>query len=252
MPYKYAKTLLDYSDLASGRVFHSLPGHPAFPVRLASEIFQRCMVGREKIYKNSDPCILYDPCCGTAYHLSILAYLHGEHIRAVIGSDIDEKAVAIAERNLELLTVAGLDQRLAEISQLFELYSKDSHKGALSSGHILKNRISTLTQEHPIITKVFEADATDSTTILKNIKPNSVDIVFTDVPYGQHSHWQSFDSNELLNPVWSMLNALTSIISSESIVAIVSDKKQKVAHESFQRLEQFQIGKRRVVVLKRI
>ncbi len=155
MQYKYAKTPLDHSDLASGRVLYSLPGHPAFPVRLASEIFQRCMAYRETIYKNSDPCTLYDPCCGTAYHLSVLAYLHGEQIREVIGSDIDEKAVAIAKRNLEMLTVAGLDQRLAEISQLFELYSKDSHKDALSSGHILKNRISALMQEHSIVTKVF-------------------------------------------------------------------------------------------------
>ena len=252
MQYKCARTPLDYSDFASGRVFHSLPGHPAFPVRLASEIFQRCIIGREKIYNNSDTCILYDPCCGTAYHLSVLAYLHGEKIRAVIGSDVDGKAVAIAKRNLDLLTIAGLDQRIGEISQLFELYGKDSHKDALSSGHILKNRISALTQAHPIVTQVFEANATDSTTILKNIKPNSVDIVFTDVPYGQHSHWQSSDSSELLNPIWLMLNALTSIISSESVVAIVSDKKQKVSHESFQRIEQFQIGKRRVVILRPI
>ena len=252
MQYKYARTPLDYSDLASGRVFHSLPGHPAFPVRLASEIFQRCMISREKFYKNSGPCIMYDPCCGTAYHLSVLAYLHGENIRTVIGSDMDGKAVAVAKRNLELLTVDGLDQRIGEISQLFELYGKDSHKDALSSSHILKNRISALTQEHPIATKVFEADATDSTTILKNINPKSVDIVFTDVPYGQHSHWQSSHSHEVLKPVWSMLNTLTSIISSESIVAIVSDKKQKVSHESFQRIEQFQVGKRRVVILRPI
>jgi 23S rRNA (guanine2535-N1)-methyltransferase len=251
MQYKYAKTLLDYSDLASGRVFHSLPGHPAFPVRLASEIFQRCIVGREKIYNNSDPCILYDPCCGTAYHLSVLAYLHGENIRAVIGSDIDAKAVAIAKRNLELLTVAGLDQRIAEISQLFELYGKDSHRDALRSGYTLRNNISALTQEeHPIATKVFQASATDVKAIIKNIEPNSVDIVFTDVPYGQHSHWKGSNHNELSNPLWSMLNGLISILSPASIVAIVSDKQQKVSHESFQRLEQFQIGKRRVVILK--
>ena len=252
MQYKYARTPLDYSDLASGRVFHSLPGHPAFPVRLASEIFQRCMASREMIYKDSTPCSLYDPCCGTAYHLTVLAYLHGEHIGAVIGSDIDGKAVAIAKRNLDLLSIAGLDQRIGEISQLFELYSKDSHKDALASGYTLKNRISAITREHPIATKMFQASATDHEAILKNIKPNSVDIVFTDVPYGQHSHWQSSHSNELLNPAWSMLNALTSILSSESVVAIVSDKKQKVSHESFQRIEQFQTGKRRVVILKPI
>jgi len=252
MQYKYTKAPLDYSDFASGRVFYSLPGHPAFPVRLASEIFQRCMVSLEKIYNNSDPCILYDPCCGTAYHLSVLAYLHGEHIREVIGSDIDTKAVALAKRNLELLTVAGLDKRISEISKLLELYSKDSHKDALQSGYILKNRISRLKDKRPIATKVFQASATDSKALIKNIKPNSVDIVFTDVPYGQHSHWQSSNSSDLLNPLWLMLNGLIGILSPESIVAIVSDKQQKVSHEGFQRIEQFQIGKRRVVILKPI
>ena len=47
MQYKFAKEQPDYSDLASGRVFYSLPGHPAFPVRLASEVFQRCLAHRE-------------------------------------------------------------------------------------------------------------------------------------------------------------------------------------------------------------
>src|ERR1044071_1824451 len=114
MQYQFEKEQLDYSDLASGRVFHSLPGHPAFPVRLASEIFQRCKANRETIYKNSTRCVLYDPCCGAAYHLSVLAYLHREHIQEVIGSDVDEKAVALAERNLELVSIVGLDKRIIE------------------------------------------------------------------------------------------------------------------------------------------
>src|SRR5690349_8686028 len=116
MQYKYERESLDYSDFASGRVFYSLPGHPAFPIRLASEVFQRCMAHREKLYKDSTPCTLYDPCCGAAYHLSVLGYLHGKLIREIIGSDIHEKAVAIAKHNLDLLNVAGLDQRINEIT----------------------------------------------------------------------------------------------------------------------------------------
>ena len=166
MQYKYVKEQLDYSDFASGRVFYSMSGHPAFPVRLASEIFQRCVVSRKTIYNNSTPCTLYDPCCGAAYHLSVLAYLHREHIREVIGSDIDEKAVTLANQNLGLLGVVGLDKRISEISKMFELYNKDSHKDALASGYILKDRISALAQEHPLITKVFQTSATDSKTIM--------------------------------------------------------------------------------------
>ena len=252
MQYKYATENLDYSDFSSGRVLYSLPGHPAFPIRLASEIFQRCVALRKTIYENSTPCILYDPCCGAAYHLSVLAFLHGEHIQKIIASDVDEKAVALAKRNLGLLSSAGLDNRIGEISKMLEQYGKDSHKDALRSANILKNKLLSLPENHLHRIKVFQANATNSEEIFKHIKAKSVDIVFTDVPYGQHSHWHDSELNESSNPLWSMLNALLGVLSSLSLVAIVSDKQQKVAHESYQRVEQFQIGKRRVVILKPI
>src|SRR5215216_6396625 len=122
MQYKYAKEQLDYSDFSSGRVFYSLPGHPAFPVRLASEIFQRCLAQRKTLYQVSTPCALYDPCCGAAYHLSVLSYLHREHIREVIASDIDAKAVALAGRNLGLLYMDGLEKRIHELSDMLKTY----------------------------------------------------------------------------------------------------------------------------------
>jgi hypothetical protein len=249
MQYKYAKEHPDYSDLASGRVFYSLPGYPAFPVRLASEIFQRCVMVRKTTYNNSTPCTLYDPCCGAAYHLSVLAYLHGEHIREIIASDVDENATSLATRNLGLLTVSGLDKRIAEISNMIEQYGKDSHKEALRSANILKSKIISLTQNHLLATRVFQSSATDEAEISRNIKTNSVDIVFTDVPYGQHSHWQDSNPDEVSNPLRKMLGALLSVLSPPSVVAIVSDKKQKVSHESYRRVEQFQLGKRRVVIL---
>ena len=252
MQYKYEKENQDYSDLASGRVFYSISGHPAFPVRLASEIFQRCVADRETIYKNSTPCTLYDPCCGTAYHLSVLGYLHGRNIREIIGSDIDEKAVDLAKRNLSLLSVPGLDGRIAEITHMIAQYQKDSHKDALKSAYLLRGQVVTVAQEHSIVTRVFQANAMDSRTILENVKPRSVDIVFTDVPYGLHSQWERSDFDELSNPMWAMLDSLVNILSASSIVAIVADKKQKVLHKSYQRVEQFQIGKRRVAILKPI
>ncbi|MBL8077318.1 MAG: methyltransferase domain-containing protein [Anaerolineales bacterium] len=245
MQYKYAIERADYSDLASGRVFHSLPGHPAFPIRLASEIFQRCVDHRSRLYQASGQCTLYDPCCGAAYHLSVLAYLHGEHLQEVIGSDINEKAVALAQRNLSLLDIHGLDQRIAEISSLLQQYGKDSHREAMESAAVLKTQIVLLS---PLISmRTFQANATEEIGISKSIKEKSVDIVFTDIPYGQHSNWEDTRSDF---PAQSMLNALKGFLSSHSVVAIVSDKRQKVLHEGYQRIEHFQIGKRRVVILK--
>jgi 16S rRNA G966 N2-methylase RsmD len=252
MQYQYVKERVDYSDLTSGRVFYSLPGHPAFPVRLSSEIFQQALAIRATTYQTSTPCILYDPCCGAAYSLSVLGYLHGEKIQELIGSDVDEKAVALARQNLGLLNISGLNNRMNEISEMLRLYGKESHQAALASSYILQKRILSLHKDHLITTKVFQTSIFDSKAMLENIKGRSVDIVFTDIPYGQHSQWQADGSAETSNPIWSMLNTLTSVLSPTSIVAIVSDKGQKIAHENYQRMKQFQIGKRRVHILKPI
>jgi tRNA G10 N-methylase Trm11 len=240
MQYKYTKERPDYSDLASGRVLYSLPGHPAFPVRLASEIFQRCMALRE----DAAPCVLYDPCCGAAYHLSVLGYLHGEHIQEIIASDVDEKAVSLAKQNLGLLTPAGLDRRIDQISDLLRQYGKESHAEALGSAKKLKS----LLPSAQLKTETFQASALDDKAMFENIKPNSVDIVLTDVPYGQGSSWERAEGS--LNPLWAMLEALRGVLSPSSVVAIISDKGQKAAHERYQRVEHFQVGKRRVTILK--
>jgi len=252
MQYKFAKEQPDYSDLASGRVLYSLPGHPAFPVRLASEIFQRCLAQRERIYQVSTPGTLYDPCCGAAYHLSVLAYLHPEHLREVIASDIDEKAVALAERNLGLLHPEGMGHRVHELSELLEQYGKESHREALRSASRLQENLSAFTEKSPIKTRVFQAGALDRNAILTHIQPHSVDILFTDVPYGRHSQWSAADLNESPNPLTAMLDAVLDVLSPSSVVAVASDKGQKAAHERFQRVEHFQVGKRRVAILRPI
>jgi 23S rRNA (guanine2535-N1)-methyltransferase len=113
------------------------------------------------------------------------------------------------------------------------------------------NRKFALIENHPVATRVFQASAADGQKISSNIKQKSVDLVFTDVPYGQHSHWRDSDFNKVVEePLGSMLEALLGILSPASVVAIVSDKGQKVLHEGYQRIEKFQIGKRRVVILK--
>jgi len=250
MHYQFAKEQRNYSDLASGRVFYSRPGYPALPVRLASEIFQRCMAIRTTEHLPT-PLVLFDPCCGGAYHLSVLAYLHREWIREVIGSDVEEEAIALAQRNLELLSVSGLDQRIQEIDGMLGRFGKTSHQEALKSAAVLRQTVASWGKKLPLKISTFLANATDGRALYDNLKGAKVDIVLTDVPYGQCTRWIRSDSEPSPSePLWSMLTALLGILSPVGIVAIVSDKRQKIKHENYERLEQFQVGKRRIGILR--
>jgi hypothetical protein len=180
----------------------------------------------------------------------VLGFLHGEQIREIIASDINETAVTAAGRNLGLLHRDGLDKRIRELSAMLEQYGKDSHREALQSASVLKENLLSRRENWPVATKIFQANATDRKAISSHIQPQSVDILFTDVPHGRHSQWHDTDSNPVFDPLKGMLNALKDIVSASSILAIASDKQQKVSHESYQRIEHFQVGKRRVVILK--
>jgi len=251
MRYRFAKERQDYSDYASGRVFYNFPGHPAFPVRLTSEIFQRCVAFR-KTSGITDPCVIYDPCCGGAYHLGTLAYLHWYAISEIIGSDADPEALSLAERNLALLTVDGLDRRMTEISEMLASFKKPSHAAALESAKTLRHRLLKLLETHRVTTRLFQADATDSRSLRDKLHGTRVDVIITDVPYGWRSAWQfSAPAHEApLGPIWQTLEALLPVLAVQSVVAVAADKRQKIAHEAYRRIERFRVGKRQVALLQ--
>ncbi|TFG68231.1 MAG: rRNA methyltransferase [Anaerolineales bacterium] len=248
MPYRYAIEKTDYSDFASGCVFYGAPGHPAFPIRLASEIYQACLALRVKGGLTSR-CVLYDPVCGGAYHLSVLAYLHWETIHSVIGSDVDKEIIATAERNIGLLTLEGVETRIQKIEGLFHAYGKQSHKSALASALRLRDQLLTHTRYHTINQAVFCADALDATALQNHLGDVTADIVFADIPYGMHSRWQIADTS-IQYPITHMLSSLLPVLAEGGIVAVAADKSAQVTHPLYMRVERFQSGKRQVILLK--
>lgn len=253
MPYQFATEPEDYADFASGRVFYNAPGHPALPVRLVSELLQRCLAIRQQ-HGLTEPVTIYDPCCGSAYHLSVLAYLHWVEIDKILASDVDEAVLHTAVHNLNLLTTTGLQTRAAEIAEMQQKFGKSSHDEAAVSVQKLAKRLEGNLREHVIETAVFSADATNAEAISQGIAGQKIDIVLADVPYGQLSNWQSSDDllageKSLVEP---MLAALLPVLSPETVVAIIANKAQKFVHENYRRVGRFQIGKRRVTLLQKL
>ncbi|MCB9134179.1 MAG: hypothetical protein H6636_02055 [Anaerolineales bacterium] len=247
MPYRFVTEKEDYSDFASGCVFYNAPGHPAFPVRLVDEIFQRCLALRGG---ETSPVHLYDPCCGAAYHLAVLGYLHSRRIASLTASDVDTAILEVARRNLSLLTPSGLVQRQIELETMATQFGKESHVAALASVERFRGRWKERSSSFPM--HLFRADATHSHEIAAQLPVQPVDVVLSDVPYDQHSAWQLHETLHASPspPLWHLLDALIPFLSPQSVVAIAADKGQKIQHEAYRRAERFQVGKRQIALLQ--
>ena len=237
MKYKYT-VKEDHSDLSSGRVLYSLPGASAFPIRLMSEIFQFCY----EYLNTEDKVTIYDPCCGSAYHLTALGFLHADRINKMICSDISNDILNFAKKNLDLLSLKGIDERIAEIGKMSAEFKKDSHKEALKSAERLRNSI----LDNTIETKSFSRNILSTETI-KELNNEHIDIVFADIPYENLESWQGTEAEG--NEIEIMLENLLKIAKPDSLVVIASTKKQIVEHEKYSRIKKMTIGKRKITIL---
>ncbi len=231
MEYKYTKNE-NYEDFASGRVLYHVGGEPTFPVRLSLEIYERCL---QYCGKKTD-ISLYDCCCGGGYLLTILGLLKSNSISSLYGSDINSESLKLAEDNLGLLKVSGISKRRAELEALYQKYKKVSHMEALQSIDRMEQR---LTKD--IKTSVFKQNVFDVSNL-----PFIPDIIITDVPYGNMVEWDEGNGD-----VNQMMNALSAVCGTETIICICMDKKQKIKTDIFQRLERQLVGKRKFEIYKK-
>ncbi|MCI9540444.1 MAG: N-6 DNA methylase [Lachnospiraceae bacterium] len=230
MVYKYCENK-NFKDLASGKVIVHKAGYPNFPIRLAQEIFCRCL----HYLDNPNNICIYDPCCGGGYLLTILGFLNFGQIKTIIASDISDEAIQLANENLSLLNISGLEQRIQQLNHYLLLHNKNSHAEALKSA---TNLLSILTNStHEIKHKVFKTNILSSNPF--NNQDLKVDIIFTDVPYGNLVKWQDKTQDNI-----NLLDQFLPIIKDKTIIAICSDKSQKFQSNHFQRIEKQMIGKR--------
>lgn len=236
MEYKYCKNK-NFEDFACGRVIYYKSGMTNFPVRLAQEIYGRCV---SYLQKKDDICI-YDPCCGGGYLLTVLGFLNMGSINMLIGSDISDEAVELAWHNLSLLTEEGLEKRIRQLDNYYSEFGKQSHKEAIDSAKRLMHIVKKYDKKPTI--SVFKGDILAKETL--TAKDFKADIVITDVPYGNLVSWQGAGQD----PINVLIENLMPILKPESVVAICSDKRQKMAVENFKRLERQRVGKRKFEIL---
>lgn len=245
MEYIFETKPSGYEDFASGRALYSARGTTAFPVRLASEIMQRCFRHLEG-KRHEEPYAVYDPCCGGAYMLTVVGLLHGHRIKRIVASDVNPEVLGIAEKNLSLLSADGMSRRKKELARLLEQFNKPSHREALESVEKLARLLAHSYIEE---TSSFHHDITASSGADLPVQAGGADIALTDFPYGAIVHWQS----ECGSPLPRFFdNMYARLEPGRSVMAVVADKRQKLRHDKFRRLEPFKAGKRQVAIFEPI
>jgi 23S rRNA (guanine2535-N1)-methyltransferase len=233
----------NYEDYSSGRVLYGAPMATNFPASLSVEIYKRCSeyLTREG---NSGPYTIYDPFCGVAYSLTIIGFFNGKNIKEIIASDADTTILEFAHKNLSLLTIKGIENRIKELGVFIKEYKKNSHREALLSAEKLKKK----TLELSLVIEEFQFNILDNAQLPKVVK--QIDMIITDLPYGKLTNWKGVD--EASNPAQQFLNKVKDRLSKKSVIAVVFNKQQKVSYGGYTKIKAFKIGKRKVLLLKPI
>lgn len=230
MQYRHTSADTNYEDLASGSVLRSAPGFPGFPVRLASELFS---LGRDDLSLNR-PLVLYDPFCGSGQLVSGLGFLHQPQLAHIVGSDVSEEAVRLASQNLALLGADGLRERVASLQSMHTEFGKDSHARAI----LAAGRLGQLPGQEPKVT-TGAADALDAVQVRQLLGPTKVDLVISDLPYGDQTTWSGSQDR----PVDTLLDVLGAALPADAVVVLVG-RGRKLPGGSGQSYRTLRIGTR--------
>lgn len=240
MPYRYATERMDGSDFASGYVLHSAPRHPAFPVRLAVEMFLRA---RARLPADA-PVTLWDPCCGSGHLLTALGWTRRRDIGRVVASDADADSLTLARKNLKLLTPEGLRDRAAERRDKSARFGKPGYADAARAAERIGSRLADDGGALPW--DVWQADVFDPSALARVVAGGPPDIVLTDVPYAEHTHWSGAVPEQ---PIPAMLRALAAVLPPHAVLA-VADRSRRIPVAPLRPVERMRIGTRSLALLR--
>ncbi|MDS2172383.1 hypothetical protein Q7C18_06720 [Nesterenkonia sp. CL21] len=240
MVYRYALARENYADLSTGRVLYSAPGFPAFPVRLASEIFQRALT-----LTQGGPVTVWDPCCGSGYLLTVLSFLHRRNITRLLGTDLDPAALTLAQKNLNLLSEHGLEARSVELQERAERLGKPAYVEAAVAAQRLAHSLTE--QGGPLPHTTGQADVFDPDQLQLTLGSHRPELVITDVPYGERTSWGGSDKAA---GIPGMLRALGSVLENNAVIAVTTRGRKVHVNDGPSPIASFKIGTRAVAFFR--
>lgn len=242
MEYRYAPRD-DHRDLASGAVLRSRPGMPAFPVRLARELFGRA---RSHLADPGAPLALWDPCCGSAQLLVALGLSERAHLRQVVGSDVDPEMLDLARTNGRLLTVAGLAARERELRAEHERHGRPAHREAAEAARRLADGLACAGGDLPFA--VHRADALDRVAVGEMVAHVRPDLVLADLPHGRMVSWS--DTDDDVEAIGRLAATLGAALADDAVVVLVARSRRAPLPPGTRALERLRTGHRSAAIVR--
>ncbi|WP_017595801.1 hypothetical protein [Nocardiopsis potens] len=237
MAYRFATDRADRSDLASGTVLRSAPGHPGYPVRLAEELLGRVL----SHLPERRPAGLWDPCCGSGHLAASLGLLHRAELAHVLAGDADPDAVGIARRNLALLAPGGLAERERELLAA----GAGTGRGSFAERAAAARRLAAVLEAGggPLPAEARVEDA-----FRPGSPPRPVDAVITDVPYGGLARWHGAPPGA--DPVHALLTAVAGVLPDHAVLAVSARARKVALPAGVAALERVRVGNRAAVLVR--
>jgi hypothetical protein len=140
-----------------------------------------------------------------------------------------------------------MEKRMDELKGFIEKYFKQSHREALESATLLKQRVAS---HSPISVRAFPANILAATPLPSFL--SGIDIVITDLPYGTLTSWSGV-ANET-DAAGKLLEKLHDRFRKPAAMAISSHKKQKGEYrlDEYNAVATFTLERRRITLLEPI
>ena len=182
---------------------------------------------------------LWDPCCGSGYLVTVLGLLHRDLLTHVRASDVDPDAVAIAARNLELLTAEGLAERERELRRSALDFGRVAYVERAEAARDLAAGLAATGGDLP-----HESAVADVFTLTE---PVDADLVVTDVPYGEMTRWEGDIPQD---PVHGLLSSMGRVLPERSVVVVTARTRRVQLPEGVRALERVKVGNRSAVLVR--
>lgn len=182
---------------------------------------------------------LWDPCCGSGYLVTVLGLLHRDLLTHVRASDVDPDAVAIAARNLELLTAEGLAERERELRRSALDFGRVAYVERAEAARDLAAGLAATGGDLP-----HESAVADVFTLTE---PVDADLVVTDVPYGEMTRWEGATPQD---PVHGLLSSMGRVLPERSVVVLTARTRRVQLPDGVRALERVKVGNRSAVLVR--